>query len=383
MKTSKSRWAAPLPILICTVAIPLSMLMWLGNLAFSFFTHGDSSRVYEGLLVGFVLCISNFAFVSCLFTFFVTSSRATKFRSGVKRGFEEEFKEGGQRNWLQVLCNSGMAMQLALLYLLDVGCEERPIDFTRDYRSSWLGIGVLGEFDRLIGVYLERVGEQLALLCLIHVSRGESPLDFTRDYRSSWLGIGVLGEFNRLIGAYLERVAEQLALLCLIYMVAEQLALLCLIHVSRGELPLDVTRDYRSSWLGIGVLGEFNRLIGVYLERVGEQLALLCLVYVSRGESPLDVTRDYRSSWLGIGVLGEFNRLIGVYLERVAEQLALLCLIYICEPRRITTRRHPGLQVFLACLTSPGTTGLLGVLGEFDRLIGVYLERVAEQLALL
>nr|CAD7202568.1 unnamed protein product [Timema douglasi] len=120
------------------------------------------------LLVGFVLCISNFAFVSCLFTFFVTSSRATKFRSGVKRGFEEEFKEGGQRNWLQVLCNSGMAMQLALLYLLDVGCEERPIDFTRDYRSSWLGVGVLGEFNRLIGAYLERVGEQLALLCPIH-----------------------------------------------------------------------------------------------------------------------------------------------------------------------------------------------------------------------
>nr|CAD7446565.1 unnamed protein product [Timema bartmani] len=100
MKTSKSRWATPLPILICAVAIPLSMLMWLGNLALSFFTYGDSSRVYEG----------------------------------------------GQRNWLQVLCNSGMAMQLALLYLLDVGCEERPIDFTRDYRSSWLGIGILGAF---------------------------------------------------------------------------------------------------------------------------------------------------------------------------------------------------------------------------------------------
>nr|CAD7458432.1 unnamed protein product [Timema tahoe] len=98
------------------------------------------------LLVGFVLSISNFAFVACLFAFFITSSRATKFRSGVKRRFEEEFKEGGQRNWLQVLCNSGMAMQLALLYLLDVGCEERPIDFTRDYRSSWLGIGILGAF---------------------------------------------------------------------------------------------------------------------------------------------------------------------------------------------------------------------------------------------
>lgn len=53
---------------------------------------------------------------------------------------------GGQRNWIQVLCNAGMATQLALLYMLDVGAGERPIDFIRDYRSSWLTIGVLGEF---------------------------------------------------------------------------------------------------------------------------------------------------------------------------------------------------------------------------------------------
>lgn len=37
-------------------------------------------------------------------------------------------------------------MQLALLYLLDCGSSERPIDFTRDYRSSWLGIAVMSAF---------------------------------------------------------------------------------------------------------------------------------------------------------------------------------------------------------------------------------------------
>lgn len=61
-----------------------------------------------------------------------------------KKNFEDSFKEGGQRNWIQVLCNGGMASQLALLYLLDVGCGERPIDFDKDYRSSWLSIGILG-----------------------------------------------------------------------------------------------------------------------------------------------------------------------------------------------------------------------------------------------
>ena len=29
-----------------------------------------------------------------------------------------DFKEDGQRNWLQVLCNGGMALELSLLYLL-------------------------------------------------------------------------------------------------------------------------------------------------------------------------------------------------------------------------------------------------------------------------
>jgi len=52
---------------------------------------------------------------------------------------------GGQRNWIQVLCNGGMATQLALLYILDVGCGELPVDFKRYYRPSWLSIGILGK----------------------------------------------------------------------------------------------------------------------------------------------------------------------------------------------------------------------------------------------
>lgn len=56
---------------------------------------------------------------------------------------------GGQRNWIQVLCNGGMATQLALLYILDVGCGELPIDFKRFYRPSWLSIGILGKISYL------------------------------------------------------------------------------------------------------------------------------------------------------------------------------------------------------------------------------------------
>lgn len=96
--------------------------------------------------MGFILTLTSFCHLACLFAFFVTSSKATKFRAHQKRKLEANFKDGGQRNWIQVLCNGGMATQLALLYLLDVGCVEQPIHFDKHYRSSWLSIGILGIF---------------------------------------------------------------------------------------------------------------------------------------------------------------------------------------------------------------------------------------------
>ena len=47
-----------------------------------------------------------------------------------------DFKEGGQRNWLQVLCNGGMALELSLLYLLDLGSADLPVVFRWGVRYS-------------------------------------------------------------------------------------------------------------------------------------------------------------------------------------------------------------------------------------------------------
>ncbi|XP_032674826.1 transmembrane protein 19 isoform X2 [Odontomachus brunneus] len=171
-----------MPVFICACAIPVSMLFWIVNVVYSILspeslnsTEGypvispwrwlaavvipflfafwglrkksvNISGAMFGLLLGFILTLSNYAHLMCLMTFFVTASKATKFRSAQKKKIEAEHKEGGQRNWVQVLCNGGMAAQLAVLYLLDVGCGERPIDFDKDYRSSWLSIGILGSF---------------------------------------------------------------------------------------------------------------------------------------------------------------------------------------------------------------------------------------------
>ncbi|XP_072751914.1 transmembrane protein 19 isoform X2 [Anoplolepis gracilipes] len=171
-----------MPVFLSACAIPISMLFWIVNVAYSIlwpdtrnFTEEHSiilpwrwlaavvipsffllwgwhkksvnvSGAILGLVVGFILTLSSFAHLSALVTFFVTGSKVTKFRSEKKKTFEIDFKEGGQRSWKQVLCNGGMATQLALLYLLDVGSGERPIDFDKEYRSSWLSIGILGAF---------------------------------------------------------------------------------------------------------------------------------------------------------------------------------------------------------------------------------------------
>lgn len=37
-----------------------------------------------------------------------------------------------------------MALQLSILYILDTGCGERPLDFSKEYRSTWLAIGIMG-----------------------------------------------------------------------------------------------------------------------------------------------------------------------------------------------------------------------------------------------
>ena len=99
-----------------------------------------------------ITCLMLHISLSSLIVFFTSSSKATKYKQEVKKTFESDFKEGGQRNWLQasylasqfcfyydwkltfydmvqVLCNGAMATELALLYLLDVGSADLPVDF--------------------------------------------------------------------------------------------------------------------------------------------------------------------------------------------------------------------------------------------------------------
>ena len=45
---------------------------------------------------------------------------------------------------MQVICNGGIATQMAIIYMMEAGCGEYVIHFTRNYNISWACMSVLG-----------------------------------------------------------------------------------------------------------------------------------------------------------------------------------------------------------------------------------------------
>ena len=85
----------------------------------------DPSGAVLGVIVAFVLTISRWSFLWSLMAFFVTSSKATKYKQELKKKIEgDDFKPGGQRNWVQVICNGGVALFMAVQYIHSVGIEK-------------------------------------------------------------------------------------------------------------------------------------------------------------------------------------------------------------------------------------------------------------------
>jgi len=129
---------APLRWVSATL-VPVIVVSW-GHSRRSLSTSG----AILALFIGFSLTLAHYSFFLSLLAFFISSSKATKYKQETKAKLESDYKEGGQRNWLQVLCNGGMALELSLLYLLDIGSSDLPVDFRHEYRASWLGMAVLG-----------------------------------------------------------------------------------------------------------------------------------------------------------------------------------------------------------------------------------------------
>ncbi|KAK3587910.1 hypothetical protein CHS0354_014424 [Potamilus streckersoni] len=226
-------------VLILAVVIPLSLIIWLTSVIFSPYVDLkplspwrallaavaptlisswglkkgslDRTGAAAGLVVGFILTISNLCFFSSLLMFFVAASKATKFRSKKKRMLEEDFKEGGQRNWIQVLCNGGVAAEFALIYMIDVGCTEKLVNFSHDYNASWLSMAVLGSLACSCGdTFASEMGTVFGRL-----SSSRLITTFKKVPKGTNGGVSIVGTVSSLIGGLLVGMAYYLPLVCL------------------------------------------------------------------------------------------------------------------------------------------------------------------------
>lgn len=88
----------------------------------------------------------NYRFGAMLLVFFFTSSKLTKMGEDRKRRVDADFKEGGQRNWIQVLSNSGIATVLVIVFWKLSGWQDKCLDSKESSLLTSLIGGVIGHY---------------------------------------------------------------------------------------------------------------------------------------------------------------------------------------------------------------------------------------------
>ena len=133
------------PSMIATRAIVATALATL----LAYHGHRKKSLSKSGaaaaFAVGFFSFLASYRFGVTLILFYQSSSSLTKYKSEIKKKIESDFKEGGQRDYVQVLSCSILATILALVYMVMEG-EDAPVDFTGHQRRSFLLCAYLGHY---------------------------------------------------------------------------------------------------------------------------------------------------------------------------------------------------------------------------------------------
>ncbi|KAL6608017.1 hypothetical protein ACP70R_041080 [Stipagrostis hirtigluma subsp. patula] len=106
----------------------------------------DASGGVAGFVVMAVHIACGYRYGAMLLAFFFTSSRVTKIGEDRKRRVEEDFKEGGQRNWIQVLANSTIATILVLIFALMTGGQDRCLDSNDSKVITGIIGGIIGHY---------------------------------------------------------------------------------------------------------------------------------------------------------------------------------------------------------------------------------------------
>ncbi|XP_050936638.1 protein PGR isoform X1 [Cucumis melo] len=116
----------------------------------AFRAYRRKSLNLSGALAGFIVMSTHFAinyrYGAVLLVFFFTSSKLTKVGEEKKRVVDADFKEGGQRNWVQVLFNSGIATVLAVIIWKITGWQDKCLDSKDSALVTALIGGILGHY---------------------------------------------------------------------------------------------------------------------------------------------------------------------------------------------------------------------------------------------
>ncbi|CAL0330536.1 unnamed protein product [Lupinus luteus] len=116
----------------------------------AFRAHKRKSLNTSGALAGFVVMALHIfvgsRFGAMLLAFFFTSSKLTKMGEDKKRKIDPEFKEGGQRNWLQVLANSGTASVLVVIIWVLTEGQDKCLNSKESGLITFFIGGVIGHY---------------------------------------------------------------------------------------------------------------------------------------------------------------------------------------------------------------------------------------------
>jgi uncharacterized protein (TIGR00297 family) len=103
----------------------------------------SQSGAITAFMTGAITFFCGYRFGFILILFFASSSFLTKYKSSEKKKLEADFKEGGQRDWIQVLCNSFPATIASMAYF-SLQQEEIFLDFDRFWLQSFHQAFILG-----------------------------------------------------------------------------------------------------------------------------------------------------------------------------------------------------------------------------------------------
>ncbi|KAI7745742.1 hypothetical protein M8C21_026348 [Ambrosia artemisiifolia] len=106
----------------------------------------DVSGAFAGFFVMAVHLSVNYRFGAMLLAFFFTSSKLTKIGEERKRSVDADFKAGGQRNWIQVFSNSGIATILVIAYWKLKSSQDICLDSSESYIITSIVGGIIGHY---------------------------------------------------------------------------------------------------------------------------------------------------------------------------------------------------------------------------------------------